>query len=806
MRPLHLSLQGFRSHCRATEIDFTGRNLIAIVGPTGSGKSSILDGISYALYGKTPREKSATKRLICSRCDEAHVRLRFSVDERNYELTRALPHKGSGKHVLEELDSGAKFVGADQVSEKVEELLGLDFDAFCSSVLLAQGQFSRFLDAKTTGRMKILKGIFRLEQVDDLRVAAKAKRDKLDIDLARLEGERKAIPADVPELLEERKKNSKELRDHLERLKGALAEEKQLLAHREQARAEVERESAGLQRLEEVQARLPEPEGLEELAREEAEVTGRLEAARAELEKSRREVEGARSERAASERKLGAEADLIEARSAAKALTETAAEVQGLDEELEELAKSVRDKTAVVKEAVAQAKDAEADLERKRAEIKRLEDAHKAHALRSTLSPGEPCPVCEQAVDDVPKRRAPTSVTAARRKEQAAEKATATAQRLVGDRERALAKAESVLEERTQARGKAAMRFKELDRTITDAIGKSDDPSAEISRRLAVLKDKMELEQAATTALEEARAAHERCDAASSKFSTRRRQTAVVLIEIAGKIELEAPDVEATCEQLSAYAARAGSALKQQTDNAHAALEKAVLKEREASDGLRELRIGLGLDEDEGIPVAIAGVEQQLKATLAKVEELEDLIVKAKELDVATKELGARRGLFKQLTNDLRNEGFIKFLLEDRRRLLSELGSARLREMTGRYRFDDLGDFNVVDELEGDKERHISTLSGGETFLASLALALALAEAVTRHGGRLQCFFLDEGFGSLDAEALDLAIDGIEAIVTPTRLIGLVSHVQALAARVEDKIELEKAPDGMTILKDGASI
>ncbi|MEO8322894.1 MAG: hypothetical protein ABI571_02015, partial [Actinomycetota bacterium] len=78
------------------------------------------------------------------------------------------------------------------------------------------------------------------------------------------------------------------------------------------------------------------------------------------------------------------------------------------------------------------------------------------------------------------------------------------------------------------------------------------------------------------------------------------------------------------------------------------------------------------------------------------------------------------------------------------------------------------------------------------------------AEAVARHGGRLQCFFLDEGFGSLDPEALGHALDGIEKIVTPERLIGLVSHVAELAERIEDKIVLERSPEGMTLISSDA--
>jgi exonuclease SbcC len=99
-------------------------------------------------------------------------------------------------------------------------------------------------------------------------------------------------------------------------------------------------------------------------------------------------------------------------------------------------------------------------------------------------------------------------------------------------------------------------------------------------------------------------------------------------------------------------------------------------------------------------------------------------------------------------------------------------------------------------------------LSGGETFLASLALALALAEIVSREGGRLDAFFLDEGFGSLDAEHLDLAMRGIERLVaTETdRLVVLVSHVPAMREWIEDLIVLDRdGVTGATRVMDGAS-
>jgi exonuclease SbcC len=122
------------------------------------------------------------------------------------------------------------------------------------------------------------------------------------------------------------------------------------------------------------------------------------------------------------------------------------------------------------------------------------------------------------------------------------------------------------------------------------------------------------------------------------------------------------------------------------------------------------------------------------------------------------------------------------------------LGSEHFEELSGgRYRFTDDGTFGVVDLMAAEQVRASDSLSGGETFLASLGLALALAEMVSRQGGRLDAFFLDEGFGSLDAEHLDLAMSGVERLVTAAdRLVVVVSHVAALRDRIEDLVVLDK--------------
>jgi exonuclease SbcC len=168
-----------------------------------------------------------------------------------------------------------------------------------------------------------------------------------------------------------------------------------------------------------------------------------------------------------------------------------------------------------------------------------------------------------------------------------------------------------------------------------------------------------------------------------------------------------------------------------------------------------------------------------------------------------------RRDLARRLQQDLQPSRFLGFVLEEERAALAELGSVHLEELTaGAYRFSDDDAFRVADLNAGGAERSSDSLSGGETFLASLALALALAEMVTRGGGRLDAFFLDEGFGSLDPEHIDRAMEGIGRLVANDagRIVVLVSHVAEMRDAIEDLIVLDKHDvTGDTIVRSGAT-
>jgi DNA repair protein SbcC/Rad50 len=120
-------------------------------------------------------------------------------------------------------------------------------------------------------------------------------------------------------------------------------------------------------------------------------------------------------------------------------------------------------------------------------------------------------------------------------------------------------------------------------------------------------------------------------------------------------------------------------------------------------------------------------------------------------------------------------------------------------ELSGRYTFQWHEDeFAVIDHDNAQERRAADTLSGGETFLASLALALELSEQVQRAAGavRLDSLFIDEGFGSLDAVALETVASAIESLQLSGRMVGIITHIRELTDRMPDCIVIEKGPGG----------
>ena len=129
-------------------------------------------------------------------------------------------------------------------------------------------------------------------------------------------------------------------------------------------------------------------------------------------------------------------------------------------------------------------------------------------------------------------------------------------------------------------------------------------------------------------------------------------------------------------------------------------------------------------------------------------------------------------------------------------RYLTELANQHLQHLHDRYQLTAIVDekqlnIGVMDTWQGNLTRESRTLSGGESFLVSLALALALSDLVSHHMN-IQSLFLDEGFGTLDQDALDAALNSLDSLQARGKLIGIISHVEALKERVEVQVQVNK--------------
>ena len=122
-----------------------------------------------------------------------------------------------------------------------------------------------------------------------------------------------------------------------------------------------------------------------------------------------------------------------------------------------------------------------------------------------------------------------------------------------------------------------------------------------------------------------------------------------------------------------------------------------------------------------------------------------------------------------------------------------------LAEEVGSYRGKTGLEINIYDD-EAGMSRGAHTLSGGESFIAALSLALALAEVIQAQTGgvTIEALFIDEGFGSLDEEALEMAIEALETIESEGRMIGIISHVRELKERVVQQIRISTEGSGQS--------
>ena len=207
--------------------------------------------------------------------------------------------------------------------------------------------------------------------------------------------------------------------------------------------------------------------------------------------------------------------------------------------------------------------------------------------------------------------------------------------------------------------------------------------------------------------------------------------------------------------------------------------------------------------EAEKIEAQIQEAQRDIWAQERRIADLTDALSKREALDdeiqTAADELDRWSHLQDAIpANDLRD-----FALDIMFKQVSRIANAQLEDLTSeRYQLkvENIGKLSIVDRWNANEERPVETLSGGESFLISLALALALSE-LSRGRSQIHSLFLDEGFGTLDSETLDVAIAALEGLQMQGRSIFIISHIGELTRRIPVQIAVEKMGNGSSRIR-----
>jgi len=267
---------------------------------------------------------------------------------------------------------------------------------------------------------------------------------------------------------------------------------------------------------------------------------------------------------------------------------------------------------------------------------------------------------------------------------------------------------------------------------------------------------------------------------------------------------------QASSEQLVAWCIDAAETLT----SAHA---QAVAQREQASGAVITLARSHGIDASRG-EQALALLKQgeqsavrQATVAQAAVEECDRRIAERRAMEDQAREEREQIALLASLARELREDRFGEYIVQETIALLSARASDELKLISGgRYSLSPAGDeFQVVDHHNADELRSVKTLSGGETFLASLALALALSRHVGElasegMGAKLESVFIDEGFGTLDPATLDEVIDALERLRAEELMVGVISHVPELAQRIQSGLTVQEVDGRSRILPAGA--
>lgn len=864
MKPLKLTMRAFGPYAGETVIDFEklqGRHLFLICGPTGAGKTTILDAMCYALYGKTSGDRTGEKMRsdYADSSERTEVIFDFMLGDKTYRATRSPAQmvdkkRGSGQTLaamqasLSELEDGKEInTLRTGIEEAAGKLIGLNADQFCQVILLPQGDFRKLLVAKADEREAILKQLFKTQRFSDFKDRLK---DRLD---AKVREKMEKQTREDQILSSSGATDEKQLSQMVEEAGKELKEAQDIVKSREKESNEFrevyQKETALMGHFTELEKALKQDAALknEEGRMKEMEASLSLIRSARELAPYFVQLDGITREGKQEAVKLKtARADMETYSKLNETLEKRIQELDAMKEKREEERKTALKMQDLVPKAklygaaVQALKNAKNALSRAEEETKRLQAAaeaarkardeqkEKADAVRKSyidgqafllaegLEDGVPCPVCGAIHHPAPARGGDHVAKAedVERAQKEYERASAAYDRANDAKEKhstgAYAKAVS-------DHAKADAQMKTLEE-IPEAYRDPKYLEAESTRLLTDIRKWEQDKETAAAQLRKAGADLSASQAACRNAEERReelvkkyRETESVLKEASDKAGFQSLDECKKWYKKKDTEESVRKTLEQYRADRKSTKERIKAEEQETAGKERPDMLALN-EKSKALQDQLKKASERAAALKERTETLQKAVSDAraieKELEDLRKEEGLIRGLYDltsgkktritleryvlgTLLDDVANAANLRLLSMSRRRY-------SLHRMTDESGLGKGGlSLEVSDSFTG-RSRPANTLSGGETFLASLSLALGLADVVqSRQGGvRLDTMFIDEGFGTLDPDSLNSAMNTLIDLQNTGRMVGIISHVPELEERIDARLRVTPAEKG----------
>jgi DNA repair protein SbcC/Rad50 len=857
MIPLHIKITGFLSYRDTVEADFRTVSLACISGANGAGKSSLLDAITWALFGQARKRDDS---LINTQASAAEVRLVFSYENGIYCVQRSKPRdkttlldfmiwQGESWEPDSSLGRWKTLSGATlrETEACIQQTLRLDYDTFVNASFFLQGKADLFTQQRPGERKRILSSILGLEVWEEYKQRAVDRRKALEGEIQTRDGRLAEINSELSEEAA-RKQRLEQIESDLERLSSLRQSQEKSLeslrvadtalqGQRRLAAALGRQLEAARQRQDDLSRRLAERR------REHQEQAGLLENA-VQIEAAYRAWQQARQDLERWEESAGQfreqekrrQAPLTEINTARTRLEEqrqtflrrkgeveaSEREIPGLEKEIEaartaqQEAEAELQKKEQLEAALQEARQRQADARAENPRLKQEMEEIKERIERLNAASGADCPLCGQPLSTAEKENLVASLAAQgkemgdryRTNQALMKEADGLVRSLEGDI-RLLSQAEAALRSHQRSLDQHTARLdgchQQVDGWRTEELPllegierqlEEESYAAEARHKLSGIDAELKAigyDAAAHDQVRRAEAAGRPAEHALRSLESARAALDPLEREIAG---LEG-DQQAAQAELDAQQA--------EYDQAAAALAQAEAQAPDIDAAEREL---LNILEQENRLRLDVGAARQ------KVLVLKDLKARSRSLQAEREELAKQVGQYRQLERAFGKDGVPALLIEQAlpqiearsNELLDRLsgGSMSVRFVTqAAYKDKKRDDFRETLDIQisdGAGTRDYEMFSGGEAFRVNFAIRLALAEVLAqRAGARLQTLVIDEGFGSQDALGRQRLVEAINMVHEDFSKILVITHIDELKDAFPSRIEVEKTPRGSTV-------